>query len=46
MASTESYTLGIIIAAWFIFYLLAKRFKLDEKGLDWRGLVRNEDKVP
>jgi len=32
MASTESITLGIIITTWFIFYLLAKRLKLEDKG--------------
>jgi Zn-dependent protease len=32
MASAESITLGIIITTWFIFYLLAKRLKLEDKG--------------
>jgi Zn-dependent protease len=34
MASNEPIILGIIIALWFVFYFLAKRFKLEEKGWD------------
>jgi hypothetical protein len=32
--SQETTTLGLIIIAWSIFYLIAKQFNLDEKGWD------------
>jgi Zn-dependent protease len=34
MIVDQTFTLVVIIAAWFLFYFLAKRMKLDEKGWD------------